>query len=400
MGVKKGNSKLIWGVLFAFVTVILCYFFTVVYFYFISPYNIPLKIGFWPFVSEKSIGDMYLDATVQINFKAETENFETIEVSVVGVNVRKDGYVLAPLSEFADWKDGVQIKVFNQGTAYIGDLIYQEKNYNLAVLKLKNMDGNKKKIKIPYVNIGSFNDYSESSRVILTSLSSNKRAFTSSVVTGVIDSIEPPVSVAKELDGVEVLDYSVTNGFVVQTSNLAMYDGGAAFDKKGRLLGFSFGNLLYAGLPYGQYFFQPVYGARNFIKNVIADENYSNELVDALCGFDTYEADFMVDHEQGEFENKTFYFNGAWNVATSQVESFSLSGDKGFYLFSDFNYRTHTIEADSIILSVKVGRAGSKKIDSKCDLFDRLYNADKGTNIELIYTEKDSTTAKTLSFTV
>ena len=75
MAEKKGISKVFWIILFAVITILLCYLFTVVSFYFIWPYNISAKLGLWPFGSQQSIGRMYMDSVVQINYKAIDDHF-------------------------------------------------------------------------------------------------------------------------------------------------------------------------------------------------------------------------------------------------------------------------------------------------------------------------------------
>lgn len=400
MAEKKGNSKIVWIILFAIVTVLLCYLFTVVYFFFISPYNISLKLGFWPFASEQSIGDMYMDAVVQINYKATDDHFEEVYANVTGVNVRIDGYILAPLSEFADCSQEAQIKVFtNGGTAYNGQVVSEDKNRNLAIIKCKNMDGSNKKIKLPYVGIGKLSDCSEGTKVIVTSLNAKARTLASSVTSGVIDESMLTLTVPKDVDGERGYDFTVSNGFVVETNASAALNGGAAFNKKGKLLGFSFGRLVEASLPAGQGYFQPVYGTNDYIKTVVSNKGkiYENKLVDAFCGFDSYEADDMVQTwAQGR---DTFYFDDTWNIITEEVIAFSCSGDKGFHLYKPFEYDGKIIPAHSAITRVKIGKI-NQKIEWRCDLIDTLFKAKKGDTVVLTYVELESQVPKTLSFTV
>ena len=401
MAEKKGNSKIVWIILFSIITVILCYLFVVVYFYFISPYNISLKIGFWPFVSDEAIGEMYADATVQINYEATDENFEQVSVSVVGVNVKKDGYILAPLSEFSDYSELTQITIFtNSGTAYNGELLYSDKNYNIAVFKCLNIDGSDKKIRIPYVKIGDKSDYSAYDDVILISSTSGSKA----VISGAIEDTDYVECVPKLVDGVEVYDYTVSYGFIVSTGDNYSFAGGAVFDTKGKLLGFCFGELLETNLLPGEYFIQPAYGAKYFLEDIVdAQEDgevYQNDLLSAVCGFDNYEATFMVDHEQGETGSKTFYFDRAWNPASTAIEEFSLSGGPGFYLFKEFDFEGNVIPANSVIQGVKIGNESKVDVDWRVDLIDALYSAESGDRVLLTYTEEGASSVKTLSFTV
>lgn len=400
MGEKKGSSKIIWFILLAIVTVVLCYLFTVVYFFFISPYNIALKIGFWPFLNEKDIGGFYLDATMQINFKAIDENFENVEVSIAGVNVRKDGYVLAPLSEFSKLEDGVQISIFTKaGTAYNGEIVYTDENYNLAVLKCKNMDGSNKAIKIPYVNIASKEEYSPSSKIIMTSMNTRARAFTSSHYSGVIEDTDYFTSVPKEVEGISARDFTVSYGFIISTTNNAPFEGGLVFNKKGRFLGFSFGTLLEFNLPDGQYFVQPAYGAKSFLGDVVSmkGQPYQNALVEAVCGFDTSEGTDMIETLGSAQGRDTFYFDGTWNAITTEITEFCHNDNKGFYLFKDFNYAENTISAGAILTNVKVD-GKLIIIEVRSDLIDALYGAKKGSKIEFSYINANQN--ETLSFTV
>ncbi len=400
MGEKKKSSKIIWFVLLAIVTVVLCYLFTVVYFFFISPYNIALKIGFWPFLNEKDVGKMYLDATTQINFKTMDENFDNVEVSIVGVNVSKDGYILAPLSEFSAWDASVQISVFTKsGTAYKGEMVYMDENYNLAVLKCKNMDGSNKAIKIPYVNIASKDEYIKDTKVIMTSMNTRTRAFTSSYQSGVIEDTDYFASVPKKVEGIATRDFTVSYGFIVSTNLNSSFQGGLVFNKKGRFLGFSFGTLLEFNIPDGQYFVQPAYGAKNFIKNVFAmnGQPYQNLLVETVCGFDISEGVDMTETLGSVQGRDTFYFDGKWNPITAEITEFCHSENKGFYLFKDFVYNDKTVSAGAILTDVKVN-GKTTKIEVRNDLIDALYGAKKGSPVEFKYLQAGQT--ETLSFTV
>ena len=98
---KQSNKKVFWYILFAVITVVLCYLFLVVYLYFISPYNISLKLTFWPFQTTGSMGNLYMDSVVEIKFQAN-EDLDVVEKSVVGVNVREDGFIVAEYQNKTD----------------------------------------------------------------------------------------------------------------------------------------------------------------------------------------------------------------------------------------------------------------------------------------------------------
>lgn len=399
MAEKKGNSKIIWIILFAIITVLLCYLFTVVYFYFISPYNISAKRGLWPFGSDQTVGEMYMDSVVHINYKTVDDNFENVDVNVIGVNVRVDGYVLAPLSEFSNCSQDAQIKVFtNSGTAYNGVVAFEDKNRNLVVIKCESMSGGK--VKIPYVAIGSLADCKMDSKVIMTSISTNARVFNSSIVGGVIVENGISLPVPKDVDGSVGYDFTVSHGFEVLTFQSG-FNGGAVFNKKGKLLGLSFGRLLETTLPFDHFYIQPVYGALDYIKEVAGSKTgtYKNELVDAFCGFDVFEATDMIKTWGDELGKTTFYFDNTWNTITDDVTVFINSAEKGFHLFKEFDYKGKTIPQHSAITKVRVGK-NTKTIEQRSDLFDTLFKAKKGDTVVLTYIELGDMTPKTLSLTV
>ncbi len=402
MAGRKASSKIIWISLFAIVTVLLCYLFTVVYFFFISPYDISLKLGFWPFGSEASVGQMYMDSVVEIKYKAIDDHFETINVNVIGVNVKKDGLIITALSELVYCSEDAEITInTNGGAAFKGDIVYQDKNRNLAFIKCKNFEGINKAIKIPYVGIGTLSDCKEGTKVIMASVGIKSRALVASVVGGKIEESNLALSVPKEVDGEFGYDYTVSNGFVAQTKNGSNFSGGAVFNKKGKLLGLSFGKLLDTTLDNGNYFIQPVYGAKDYIEAIASSKTgkYQNELVDAFCGFDVNEAEYMVKIWGVDTGKGTFYFDDTWNTITEDVTQFFASGEKGFHLFKEFDYNGNKISQHSAITKVRVGR-NETQIVWRSDLIDAVFKAKKGDTVVLTYIEMNSTTPKTLSFTV
>ena len=85
---KKSNKIFLWGTILAITSLLLCYVFVVLYFFYISPNNISIKFSLWPFLDDKTIAQMYLDATVDIEVSGEE--------SFVGVNVKENGVIVAP----------------------------------------------------------------------------------------------------------------------------------------------------------------------------------------------------------------------------------------------------------------------------------------------------------------
>ena len=393
MGEKNSTKKLVWYVLFALVTVVCCYLFVVVFFYFIYPYNISLKLAFWPFVSEEQVGQMYSEATVKVTFKYQNDEFEDEEISVVGVNIDKDGYILFPFSEIAECTDYSQIKVLTaSGTVYSGTFIYGNKDYNLALIKCENAANGK--VKIPFVKVFGSDDYSFVDRVVVA----NSKLITTSVWTGYMEDtgyVHPHVT--KNGANEDVLSYTIENGFIIDIKGSLTFNGGAVFDKNARLLGFSYKDTLSiesSVLEQGEYFVMPAYAVRLFYSDAVKayknKETYKNTLVSGFNGFDKTEANKMKDLKKDEAGEEKFYFNGDWQAISSDFDHFLTSDIQGYYLFTDFNYTDKNIAKNAIITSISVD--GKKTdIEYKTDLFDALFAAKSGSAIKLTYQRFEGT---------
>lgn len=396
MSEKNSTKKLVWYVLFALVTVVCCYLFVVVFFYFIYPYNISLKLAFWPFVSEEQVGQMYSEATVKVTFKYQNDEFEDEEISVVGVNIDKDGYILFPFSEISECTDYSQIKVLTaSGTVYSGTFIYGNKDYNLALIKCENAANGK--VKIPFVKVFGNSDYSGVERVIV----SNSKLITSSVWNGYLkDTGYVHPHAAKNGANEDVLSYTIEGGFVISIKGSLAFNGGAVFDKSARLLGFSYKDTLSiesSVLGQGEYFVMPAYAVKLFYSDAVKayknKETYKNTLVSSFNGFDKTEANKMKDLKKDDGGEEKIYFNGDWQAISSDFDHFLTSDIQGYYLYTDFNYVDKNIAKNAIITSVSVD---GKKVDIeyKTDLFDALFKAKSGSAIKLTYQRFEGTEYK------
>ena len=167
---KKNSAKTLWYILFAVIAVALCYLFVVVYFFFFLPYSISSKTTVWPFLSDMAVGELCLDATVEIDFTVvEEDNFnEKVEHKIVGVNIRKDGFVVAPYSDLRNADPDSPIRIYaNSGEIFEGVVLYGDMNYNLAILKCESLNENGL-VALPYVEIaGVSNKVYFDSRVIM-----------------------------------------------------------------------------------------------------------------------------------------------------------------------------------------------------------------------------------------
>ncbi len=376
---KKNTSKIVWGIVLGVVSVILCYMFVVIHFFFFAPNNIALKLKLWPFVSNSTLGDIYLDATVEIDFTA-TEDFETdIEQTSVGVNVREDGYVLAPYSDFLLW-DGKEITICtNSGKVYAADIIFTEKNYNIAVLKCKNTnEDDKSNVRIPFVSL-STGTLLKNQVLAVSSPKDSKNVW-----TGEIQETLTNVYVESEKEGFTAVETIMENCNVLELyySNTA-FENGAVFDKTGNLIGLSLGQSFDEETGLFENDVLPMTPARLFLDEVVADykksEQFANKLVDSFVGLDFTEVYcHMLTSSKAENGRKDFfYFKDKWVSYTEGLYNFCNNSDLGFYLFEDLNYGEEKIEKDNLITKVEYG-GNSYDIVNKIDLFNLLYSMKSG----------------------
>ncbi len=65
------NMKVFWIIFSIILSLAVIYMFVVIYFYYISPNNISLKLKIWPFNSDEAIAEMYVDTTVKLEFEMQ-----------------------------------------------------------------------------------------------------------------------------------------------------------------------------------------------------------------------------------------------------------------------------------------------------------------------------------------
>ncbi len=385
---KRRNNRILWAVLFAFITVMLCYMFVVLYFFYISPFNISAKIGFWPFLSDKAIAQTYLDATVQIDFTAHSEEgFEDVNVSVVGVNIRKDGYVVAPYSELKDCDENTKFKInTNSGAVYGGKLLYSDVNYNVSLLKCENIDSTEQ-IKLPYVQVASKNQHISENVIAVSS-----PLFAKNYWKGKVSDPSKFCMISPEkVGGFDVVDFVLENCFSVQLAD--DFSGGAILDKSGILLGLSYKEKLedetYCAIP--------VDGIRLFLDDVVKcyenAQTYDNNLVKSIVGFDAAELYcFMESGSMSDGDDNFFYFNGGWQpytdaiVAYRQTWNFNTGNLHDYFLFEDFVFGDVVIARENVIgRIVNLKTKKSFVINTKLDLFEALYAANDGEHLEIFY---------------
>lgn len=401
---KSSNAKVIWYILFAFVTVILCYLCTVVYFFYISPYNISLKAAIWPFLSEQNVGEMYLDATMEINFTVKDSlTYEDVEKTVVGVNVREDGYIIAPYSEFRSCSADTEIKIYaNSGKVYSGKFLYGDMNYNLAVLKCENISSETGEIKIPFVSVSSASsslDYETEVLAIASPLTS-KTVWKGTVT----DTSLMNVYKEMEIENNAAIDFVMEDCYTVELDvEGESFTGGAVFDKSGSILGLSYENTL----EDGSYVIMPIDATKLFLTNVVVaykkQQTFTDKLVESVVGLDQVELYCqMLVSDQNYGREEYFYFNNDWQIYTDEIIRFSNSDTTGYYLFEDWVYNGNTILSANNVVSYIGFNGETYAAETKTAFMEGLYKAKAGDYVTVYYYEINSlgTTLKSVGFTV
>lgn len=390
----RGNKKLLWYILFALIAVVFCYLFIVVFFYYVSPYNISLKLTLWPFSSSKQVGKLYDDAIVNVHVTYYEEGtFDELQhADITGVNVRKEGVIVVPYSQIKKCDDVQSILVMHtsSGGQYTGELIYSNEEYNLSIIKCKNANGSKKAIKIPFVKEYSAG-VSADDRVIVASSGLTKR----SVWVGkVAEENVPYVVEAVDDENQHYVDHTIEDGYTIKLDygGYSFIDGGIIFDRYAHLLGFSYDDTLKVLQEQSNTFY--VQGASSlpyFLSDVLksykAGQEYSNEFVQKFVGFDSIEASRMSAEENVKTEGLKdyFYFKNAWREIDEKLDQYFSIPQPGFYLYEKFSYDEMTIGAGAIITSINFVGGLKWNVECRKDLFDFLYLCEKGDRLAINY---------------
>ncbi len=401
---NSGNKKFLWGLLLTIVTVLLCYMFVVLYFFYISPNNIPLKLTFWPFLSDKSMSEMYLDATVEIKF--DPNEFDHSPQSVIGVNVREDGIVLAPYHKFKNLQDG-EIKIYcNSGKVFDGELIFAEENFDLAVLKSKNPDGENKQIKMPFVDVASYSPKANSAVFSIYQLFPDENfSGEHQVFNGKIMGHSADFALETKVEDFFAVDHVIENGLLMEIEEPQGFKDGAVFDSYGKLLGFSYeeavdnnGDYIISSAKYANLFLKDVLGA--YSKN----QTFENKLSKSFTGLDSKEC--TSHYHLSEAENggmaKHFFFKNQWKAFDDfdgLTEFYNATSQRGFFLLEDFVYGEDKISAESIVTEIVAGDI-SLEIEDRDELFDFIYSIKEGQEIQIIYNSKNASAAEQIEFVV
>lgn len=389
---ERGNKKLVWYILFALIAVVFCYLFIVVFFYYVSPYDISLKITFWPFSSSKQIGNLYSDAIVDVRVDyLEEGSFDPDDIKhadITGVNVRKDGVIVVPYSEIKKCENVQSIKVMHikSGGGYVGEMIYSSKDYNLALIKCKNLDGSDKQIKLPFVK-ETAKEVSSGNEVIVTSSNLVKSSVWLGNVTGT-DMLHAVVKVDDENN--KYLSYTMEQGYAIKIDygNLS-FNGGAVFDRYAHLLGFSFEDTLEVFQDQQTTFYiQSTKALPLFLDEALkAYENgkaYPSDFVKSFVGFDSEEAHVMYENSIIKEGKRHIYFNDAWREISDNLQQYLDVQMDGYYLYEKFEYNGKILNAGAVVTGITIN---STKFDVayKTELFDALFKCKKGDSVTIHY---------------
>ncbi len=393
---KNSNKKIFWIVFYAVLAVLLCYMFVVIYFYYISPNNIALKLKIWPFQSDSAIGEMYSDATVQIDFQmTDPQTEESTQQTLVGVNVRSNG-VIVTLYDKLRFYDGSEMTISTSKGVYSGKLLYGDINYNLAVIKCENKEGKNGSISLPYVNVDSYILENED----IFAISSPKES--ANVRQGTILGQSKYIW-QKEItySGAVGIDFALKNNFVFAFSGRyksmsQTYTGGGVFDRDGNLLGFYVGY----SLDEGGYVCTPAAPVTKFLSKVLDAYNkqttYQNPMLAAMQVVDWYDAEAHLQMSRyGADSNKnSFYYNGeprGWRGYTDEMYQFETNNVQSVFLLDDFKYDDRTIlEKGNVIVKIKVNER-AYVIENKLDFVNLIYSLKSGQKIKLVYTTVNDT---------
>lgn len=361
---KKGG---VWKILLIIGIVIfallLCYFSVVLYFYLTKTNDISSKLSLFNLFSDEQVGEMYQKASYEI------KNGDTY----YGVNVNEKGYLLTIAHNVDEDEDFLAYS--KNGAVFNGELVFLDDNYNLAVIKLYDLQDSEKSLSLPYVRLGGLS-FLNSSYISLGKTADEEISTAKNV-----DYTYQAISLTTQHDGIDVVDSIYTNAIMFESENNSY----GLFDKRGNLVGLTYA---YADTSKGrEYFAIPVDLFDNTLNKIVSlnGERLENSLVDNLHGYDMFEFEQYLSYpiSVSSSVNQIFY-DGVWQVVDENVYSYYASGFDGFYLTNDFFYGETLISEGSMIQSVTYQNI-SYQITVRLDLVDLLYQANAGDSLTISY---------------
>lgn len=398
------NMKVFWIIFSIILSLAVIYMFVVIYFYYISPNNISLKLKIWPFNSDDAIAEMYVDTTVKLEF--ETQNPETNEVStvsIVGVNIKENGVIVTLYDQLRYIKQDSPITVTTSNGIFAGDFVYGDMNYNLALIKCKNKEGKSGSIKIPYVEIAQESDMQHCDNLFVISAPDESKKVRKGSLVNNTKAVVPKYTSFSNVS--KVVDYVMKDCYLFNVENAIDFTRGVVYNKSGNVFGLSAGYVEEASsskpttlIRYQIY--SPVYNVNHFYDKAMSayqkdKENlYQNSVLQEMKVVDLND---MTWHKEASEEisgnENGFYFSETreWKEYTSKLEQFIDNRVDSVFLVDDFMHNDETVlEAGNNIVSIKIGAATYKTTD-KLALANVLYATKDGQKIILNYTTVDDT---------
>lgn len=356
--------------------IVLCYFSVAMYFYYGRPYDISGKLSVWNLMSDSEIGEMYLDATYDVQY-GEEERF-------VGVNVDEGGYVVTCHHKFSNYNGETIYLYASSGEVYNGDIVFSSEIYNLVILKVRTLAGDTS-VRLPYVSTGG---------VTSSFFGTNYLAIGSPSEEGNINTVNTLHStvgyVTTTFDQRTVVDFVCTDSVMYTIENYESTSQGAIFDKTGKLIGLTYAYAV--DETSADYYAVTLSQVRNIIKKLKNDEivKFSIE------GFDFEELSVYYDFRLSETQ---VFVGGKWVTLSGEVLKFYQNGAQGIYLTEDFTYNSVTLGENNIITSISYN-GYSKAISSRKELCDTLYSLDKGTVFTLTSTNLTTNSVVRTQFSI
>ncbi len=370
---KKQNSLVVWIIVAIVFAIVFCYGFSVLYFYQISPNDVSAKLSVWPFLSDNDIGNMYLDTMVEISVKNE-EDVE--QASVLGVNVREDGYVIAEFQNLSDCDENSKITIRSSlGRVFNGKILFADKNYNLAILKCESFDKNVG-VRLPFVKIAKLSAFDST----VMSMSSLEGKVNFGMVTDVTPTAIP---FTKKINNETFVDFVIENGVVVEFSQAV---SGPVFNRRAGILGF--GNSMYLNGEYAGTYLVPAGSLSTLVGKVARAyqkaQPFSNGIAESLVGFDKIELHQFKSRSNETSNAEEFYFNGEKVKYPELTEAYDASALEGFYLFDAFSHNEVSIPKDCVVTKIAT-KNKSVVVKNRVDLFDFVYGLNENENVEIFY---------------
>lgn len=383
---KNDHKKIIWIILFALLSVVLCYMFVVIYFFYIDSYNISAKLAVWPFFSESSKVEQYSNAVVDVSFEFEDDNLDTQKYSTVGVNIHKDGYVVVMYDYFRNCSQDTQINVkTNAGESLVGKIVFCDIRFNLAILKCQTGDG--RDVKLPYLRIGNFDELGLKDKVYaISSPLNDKNKFTMAV--GESQQIISEITESNYI----VVDYFMKDCKTLTTQDEPNFKTGAIVDSSGKFEGLAFqvsssseGGPHYCMMN-GSYIKSVLNSVVDCVKK---NKPFECKLAESFHGFDKNDYKLFNVYSSDQDGNgylNGFYFEGKIEDYTEESEEFGYSNIDGFFLFKDLKYNDQEIlTAGNVITSFRIDNKNAVQINTSENFIYEIYKLKSGQKLTLNY---------------